>query len=122
MLEFYEDNEEAEKVLNDYAYDNTFPPNPNAHVYLYQYLKRHDTPEKKSMKVLKVKQHVEKVTVKHTNDIQGLMRLLMYFLLPQILQTLVPSHELMLEYSSFLLQSGKSRFDILTGNMCRNVF
>ncbi|KAF3850041.1 hypothetical protein F7725_019760 [Dissostichus mawsoni] len=78
MLEFYEDQEEALKVLNDYAYDNSFPPNPNAHVYLYQYLKRCDTAEKKLMKVLKV------------------------------LHVLVPSHELMLEYISFLLQSEKS--------------
>ncbi|XP_042247423.1 TATA box-binding protein-associated factor RNA polymerase I subunit A [Thunnus maccoyii] len=77
MLEFYEDHEEALKVLNDYAYDHTFPPNPNAHVYLYQYLKRHDTSERKLMKVLK------------------------------ILHTLVPSHEMMLEYSSLLLQSEK---------------
>ncbi|XP_026173928.1 TATA box-binding protein-associated factor RNA polymerase I subunit A [Mastacembelus armatus] len=81
MLEFYEDHEEALKVLNDYAYDNNFPPNPNAHVYLYQYLKRHDAPEKKLMKVLK------------------------------ILRVLVPSHELMLEYSSFLLQSEKTSDD-----------
>ncbi|XP_034018452.1 TATA box-binding protein-associated factor RNA polymerase I subunit A [Thalassophryne amazonica] len=78
MLEFYEDHEEALKVLKDYAYDNTFPPNPNAHVYLYQYLKRHDTPEKKLINVLKG------------------------------LQVLVPSHELMLEYSSLLLLSGQS--------------
>lgn len=77
MLEFYEDHEEALKVLNDYAYDSTFPPNPNAHVYLYQYLKRHDTPEKKLMKVLKT------------------------------LHVLVPSHGLMLEYTSLLLQSEK---------------
>lgn len=55
MLEFYEDHDEALKVLNDYAYDNTFPPNPNAHVYLYQYLQRHNTTDKKLMKVLKVK-------------------------------------------------------------------
>ncbi|GAA6214131.1 TATA box-binding protein-associated factor RNA polymerase I subunit A [Lates japonicus] len=75
MLEFYEDHTEALKVLNDYAYDNSFPPNPNAHVYLYQYLKRHDTSERKLMKVLKM------------------------------LHVLVPSHELMLEYSSLLLQS-----------------
>lgn len=54
MLEYYGDNEEAQKVLNDYAYDNSFPPNPNAHVYLYQFLKRHDAPDKKLMKVLKV--------------------------------------------------------------------
>ncbi|KAM9339231.1 TATA box-binding protein-associated factor RNA polymerase I subunit A [Symphorus nematophorus] len=78
MLEFYEDHEEALKVLNDYAYDNNFPPNPNAHVYLYQYLKRHDTSERELMKVLK------------------------------ILHILVPSHELMLEYSSLLLQSEKN--------------
>lgn len=56
MLEFYGDHDEALKVLNDYAYDNSFPHNPNAHVYIYQYLKRHDAPEKKLMKVLKVKQ------------------------------------------------------------------
>lgn len=54
MLEFYEDHDFALKVLNDYAYDNSFPPNPNAQVYLYQYLKRHDASEKKLMKVLKV--------------------------------------------------------------------
>ncbi|KAM3861037.1 TATA box-binding protein-associated factor RNA polymerase I subunit A [Diretmus argenteus] len=77
MLEFYDDHEEALKILNDYAYDSTFPPNPNAHVYLYQYLKRHNASEKKLMKVLK------------------------------ILHVLVPSHELMLEYVSLLLQSEK---------------
>lgn len=54
MLDFYENHEEAIKVLNDYAYDDTFPPNPNGHVYLYQYLKQHDTSERKLMKVLKV--------------------------------------------------------------------
>ncbi|XP_059211661.1 TATA box-binding protein-associated factor RNA polymerase I subunit A [Centropristis striata] len=79
MLEFYGDHDEALKVLNDYAYDSNFPPNPNAHVYLYEYLKRQDTPERKLMKVLK------------------------------ILHVFVPSHELMLEYSSFLLQSEKEK-------------
>ncbi|XP_031717545.1 TATA box-binding protein-associated factor RNA polymerase I subunit A [Anarrhichthys ocellatus] len=79
MLEFYEDHEEALKVLNDYAYDNTFPPNPNAHVYLYQYLKRQNASERKLVKVLKV------------------------------LHVSVPSHELMLEYSSLLLQSEKKK-------------
>lgn len=54
MLDFYEDYEEALNVLKNYAYDNTFPPNPNAHVYLYQYLKRHEAPERKLIKVLKV--------------------------------------------------------------------
>nr|XP_020459729.1 TATA box-binding protein-associated factor RNA polymerase I subunit A isoform X1 [Monopterus albus] len=77
MLEFYEDHEVALKVLNDYAYDDSFPPNPNAHVYLYQYLKRHDASERKLMQELKN------------------------------LHVLVPSHELMLEYSSLLLQSDK---------------
>ncbi|XP_028296127.1 TATA box-binding protein-associated factor RNA polymerase I subunit A isoform X2 [Gouania willdenowi] len=78
MLEFYDDHEEALKILNNYAYDHSFPPNPNAHVYLYQYLKRHNAPEKKLIKVLK------------------------------ILQVLVPSHELMLEYISLLLQSERT--------------
>lgn len=77
MLEFYEKHEEALKVLDDYAYDDTFPPNPNAHVFLFQYLKRHDASEKRLTKVLKV------------------------------LRTLVPSHELMLEYCSLLLRSEK---------------
>lgn len=77
MLEFYEHHKEALQVLNDYAYDSNFPPNPNAHVYLYQYLKRQGASEKRLMKVLKV------------------------------LHALVPSHELMLEYSSLLLQSEK---------------
>ncbi|CAK6962724.1 TATA box-binding protein-associated factor RNA polymerase I subunit A [Scomber scombrus] len=76
MLEYYENHEEAEKVLNDYAYDSAFPPNPNAHVYLYQYLKRHD----RKIEMKKVLKN---------------------------LQTLVPSHELMLEYSSLLLRSDK---------------
>lgn len=78
MMEFYEDFEDAERILNDYAYDSAFPPNPNAHVYLYQYLKRHDAPSKKLMKVLKV------------------------------LHSLVPSHALMTEYCSLLLKSGKT--------------
>lgn len=78
MLEFYEDHEKALSVLNDYAYDNSFPPNPNAHVYLYQYLKRRNTPSNKLIKVL------------------------------TILHALVPSHELMLEYCSLLRESGKN--------------
>ncbi|XP_037305025.1 TATA box-binding protein-associated factor RNA polymerase I subunit A [Pungitius pungitius] len=77
MLEYYDDHEEALRVLNDYAYDNKFPPNPNAHVYLYRYLQRQNASEKKLMKVLKV------------------------------LCALVPSHELMLEYSGLLLKSDK---------------
>uniref|UniRef100_A0A673BBL0 TATA box binding protein (TBP)-associated factor, RNA polymerase I, A n=1 Tax=Sphaeramia orbicularis TaxID=375764 RepID=A0A673BBL0_9TELE len=60
MLEFYDDHEEALKILNDYAYDDTFPPNPNAHVFLYQYLKRRGASDKKLTKVLKVKQQIQK--------------------------------------------------------------
>ncbi|XP_077408924.1 TATA box-binding protein-associated factor RNA polymerase I subunit A [Vanacampus margaritifer] len=78
MLEFYDAQGEAKKVLEDYAYDSTFPANPNAHVYLYQYLQRHNGSVRKLKKVLKV------------------------------LHTLVPSHELMLDYSSFLLHSEKA--------------
>ncbi|XP_054617736.1 TATA box-binding protein-associated factor RNA polymerase I subunit A isoform X2 [Dunckerocampus dactyliophorus] len=77
MLEFNEDYQEAEKVLQDYAYDNTFPSNPNAHAYLFRYLQRHNASKRKLMNVLK------------------------------ILHKLVPSHELMLDYSSFLLVSEK---------------
>ncbi|XP_004083604.1 TATA box-binding protein-associated factor RNA polymerase I subunit A [Oryzias latipes] len=79
MLEFKEDQEEALEVLNKYAYDDSFPPNPNAHVFLYQYLKRHDASQKKLKRVLKT------------------------------LHFLVPSHELMLEYFSLLLQSGSKK-------------
>ncbi|KAJ8391538.1 hypothetical protein AAFF_G00088600 [Aldrovandia affinis] len=77
MLEFYGDEEGALSVLKDYAYDNRFPSNPNAHVYLYQFLKKHKAPEKKLIKAL------------------------------QILHASVPSHELMLELCSLLLQTGR---------------
>ncbi|CAJ1077081.1 TATA box-binding protein-associated factor RNA polymerase I subunit A [Xyrichtys novacula] len=79
MLDIYEDHTEALNVLEKYANDSSFPPNPNAHVYLYQFLKRHDFPVKEKRKVLKV------------------------------LQVLVPSHELMLEYSAILLHSEKTK-------------
>lgn len=54
MLEFYDDHEEAINILNNYAFSSKFPPNPNAHVYLYQYLKRQDSSMRKLFKVLKV--------------------------------------------------------------------
>lgn len=54
MLVYYDSHEEALAVLNNYAYDETFPPNPNAHVYLYNYLKEHNPSEKNLIKVLKV--------------------------------------------------------------------
>ncbi|KAL7872259.1 hypothetical protein SRHO_G00072420 [Serrasalmus rhombeus] len=75
MLEFYNDQEGALKVLQNYAYNKDYPSNPNAHVYLYQFLKRHKAPPAKLISTLKV------------------------------LCCLVPSHELMLEYCSLLLMS-----------------
>lgn len=54
MLEFYEMDDEALNVLNNYASDRSFPPNPNAQVYLYHFLKKHDSPPKKIMTALKV--------------------------------------------------------------------
>ncbi|XP_078085966.1 TATA box-binding protein-associated factor RNA polymerase I subunit A [Mustelus asterias] len=79
LLDFYDGFEEALKVLNNYAYNSRFPPNPNAHVYLYEFLKKHDASPEKLRKVLRV------------------------------LYELVPSHELMLEFNSLLLQSGKKK-------------
>uniref|UniRef100_A0A8C1KJA9 TATA box binding protein (TBP)-associated factor, RNA polymerase I, A n=1 Tax=Cyprinus carpio TaxID=7962 RepID=A0A8C1KJA9_CYPCA len=75
MLEFYEDEEAALQLLENYAYNKEFPSNPNAHVYLYQFLKRHQAPRVKLI---------------------GSLR---------ILHSLVPSHELMLELCSLLLHT-----------------
>ncbi|KAL6485837.1 hypothetical protein MHYP_G00052290 [Metynnis hypsauchen] len=75
MLEFYNDQEGALTVLQNYAYNKDYPSNPNAHVYLYQFLKRHNAPTAKLISTLK------------------------------ILHCLVPCHELMLEYCSLLLKS-----------------
>lgn len=80
MQEFYGNHEDALKVLNNYAFDSSFPPNPNAHVYLYQYLLKHSDPSDRKLRdVLKS------------------------------LCVLVPSHELMLDYCRLLLQSEKQR-------------
>ncbi|XP_043913797.1 TATA box-binding protein-associated factor RNA polymerase I subunit A [Protopterus annectens] len=79
MLEFYEDHEEALKLLEFYAYDKLFVPNPNAFVYLYTFLKKHQAKEKAIMKVLKsLHQHV-------------------------------PSHQLMLEFLELLEKSKKQK-------------
>ncbi|XP_052442483.1 TATA box-binding protein-associated factor RNA polymerase I subunit A isoform X1 [Carassius gibelio] len=75
MLEFYEDEEAALQLLENYAYNKEFPSNPNAHVYLYQFLKTHQAPPAKLI---------------------GSLR---------ILHSLVPSHELMLELCSLLLHT-----------------
>lgn len=54
MLVYYDNHEEALTVLTNYAYDDKFPPNPNAYVYLYKFLKEHDPSERNLIKVLKV--------------------------------------------------------------------
>ncbi|KAG7267170.1 hypothetical protein CRUP_008991, partial [Coryphaenoides rupestris] len=53
MLEHYQHHEAISKVLKNYAYDESFPPNPNAHVYLYRHLKKIAAPQKKLKRVLK---------------------------------------------------------------------
>ncbi|XP_073904379.1 TATA box-binding protein-associated factor RNA polymerase I subunit A isoform X2 [Castor canadensis] len=77
MLEFHGDQDGARKVLTNYAYDEKFPSNPNAHVYLYNFLKREKAPRAKLLSVLK------------------------------ILHELVPSHKLMLEFHKLLRKSEK---------------
>lgn len=54
MLEFYNDEDGALEILENYAYNENFPINPNAHLYLYQFLKRHNAPEAKLIGSLKV--------------------------------------------------------------------
>uniref|UniRef100_A0A8C5K3C2 TATA box-binding protein-associated factor RNA polymerase I subunit A n=1 Tax=Jaculus jaculus TaxID=51337 RepID=A0A8C5K3C2_JACJA len=77
MLEFYGDQDGAREVLTNYAYDEKFPSNPNAHIYLYNFLKREKAPRAKLISVLK------------------------------ILYDIVPSHTLMLEFHMLLRKSEK---------------
>ncbi|KAM6217402.1 TATA box-binding protein-associated factor RNA polymerase I subunit A [Rhynchocyon petersi] len=77
MLEFYGDRDGAREILTNYAYDEKFPSNPNAHVYLYNFLKREKAPKEKLISVLK------------------------------ILHQIVPSHKLMLEFHRLLRNSEK---------------
>uniref|UniRef100_A0A8D0GRF9 TATA-box binding protein associated factor, RNA polymerase I subunit A n=1 Tax=Sphenodon punctatus TaxID=8508 RepID=A0A8D0GRF9_SPHPU len=79
LLEFYGEDEEARQVLNEYAYNDKFPLNPNAHVFFYQFLKRQGESKKKLLSVLK------------------------------ILHQIVPSHELMLEFYTMLQKSKRSK-------------
>ncbi|XP_057209423.1 TATA box-binding protein-associated factor RNA polymerase I subunit A [Triplophysa rosa] len=74
MLEHNNSLDEALKVLQNYAYNKDFPSNPNAHVYLYQFLKRHNAPQSALISSLR------------------------------ILHSAVPSHKLMLEFCSLLLK------------------
>ncbi|OPJ72241.1 TATA box-binding protein-associated factor RNA polymerase I subunit A [Patagioenas fasciata monilis] len=79
LLEFYGDHDEARQVLNEYAYNSKFPANPNAHVYLYQFLKRQGESKKLLVSALK------------------------------ILHDSVPSHELMIEFNTMLQKSKKRK-------------
>ncbi|NWX19345.1 TAF1A polymerase, partial [Aegotheles bennettii] len=79
LLEFYGDHNEARQVLNEYAYNSKFPANPNAHVYLYQFLKRRGESKKSLISVLK------------------------------ILHDIVPSHELMIDFNTMLQKSKKRK-------------
>lgn len=54
MLEFYNDEEEALKLLQNYAYNDEFPSNPNAHIYLYKHQLRHKASPAQLIKTLKV--------------------------------------------------------------------
>ncbi|XP_004699982.1 TATA box-binding protein-associated factor RNA polymerase I subunit A isoform X2 [Echinops telfairi] len=77
MLEFHGDHDGAREILTNYAYDEKFPTNPNAHIYLYSFLKREKAPREKLISVLK------------------------------ILYQIVPSHQLMLEFHKILKSSDK---------------
>eukprot|EP00079_Xenopus_tropicalis_P013021 XP_002940745.2 PREDICTED: TATA box-binding protein-associated factor RNA polymerase I subunit A [Xenopus tropicalis] len=75
LLESSEEKEEVEQILRDYAYDPKFPANPNAFVYLYEFLKRNEASNEALINVL------------------------------MDLHTRVPSHKLMLEFCDLLKQS-----------------
>ncbi|XP_063092753.1 TATA box-binding protein-associated factor RNA polymerase I subunit A isoform X2 [Cavia porcellus] len=77
MLEFHGDRDGARKVLTNYAYDKKFPSNPNAHIYLYSFLKRVRAPRAELLRAL------------------------------QILYQIVPSHKLMLEFHTLLRRSDR---------------
>ncbi|KAI5094340.1 TATA box-binding protein-associated factor RNA polymerase I subunit A, partial [Silurus meridionalis] len=75
MLEYYNNKEEALQLLEHYAFNKDFPANPNAHVYLYNYQKKHNASRDELLATLKG------------------------------LHSLVPSHELMLKYCKLLMLS-----------------
>lgn len=54
MLVYYDNHKEALTVLSNYASDETFPPNPNAQVYLYKFLREHEPSQTNQIKVLRV--------------------------------------------------------------------
>lgn len=53
LLESSEKKEEAEKVLQEYAYNTKNPVNPNALVYLYEFMKKNGAVDEMLIKVLK---------------------------------------------------------------------
>ncbi|GAA6086655.1 TATA box-binding protein-associated factor RNA polymerase I subunit A [Tachysurus ichikawai] len=75
MFEFYNAEEEVLQILQNYANNKDYPSNPNAHVYLYKHQKRHKASTDELLSTLKG------------------------------LHSLVPSHELMLDYCTLLIQS-----------------
>ncbi|XP_073528001.1 TATA box-binding protein-associated factor RNA polymerase I subunit A isoform X2 [Phyllobates terribilis] len=76
LLESSGENQEAEKVLTEYADDAKNPANPNAIVYLYEFMERHAASEEKRIEVLRA------------------------------LNAKTPSHKLMLKFSKLLGNSG----------------
>lgn len=60
MLVYYNNHEEALTVLSNYAYNDRFPPNPNAYVYLYKFLKEYNPSKRKILKVMKVYLFIKK--------------------------------------------------------------
>uniref|UniRef100_UPI0035901192 TATA box-binding protein-associated factor RNA polymerase I subunit A isoform X2 n=1 Tax=Myxine glutinosa TaxID=7769 RepID=UPI0035901192 len=77
MLEFEEKWDKARVVLEDYTDSSKFPSNPNAYVYLYDFLMRHDAPTEQILQVLRG------------------------------LQKMVPSHKLALNFTKLLYESTK---------------
>lgn len=55
MLEFYNDEETALQLLQNYAYNTERSSNPNAHIYLYKYQKRHNASPDQLLSTLQVR-------------------------------------------------------------------
>lgn len=101
MLEHNNSIDEALKVLQNYAYNKEFPSNPNAHVYLYQFLKRHNAPPSALISSLRVWDHYERLT---NGSIECWRWIEPHLCVFQILHSVVPSHKLMLDFCSLLLK------------------
>ncbi|XP_069810702.1 TATA box-binding protein-associated factor RNA polymerase I subunit A [Dendropsophus ebraccatus] len=75
LLESSGEIQEATKILTEYANNTKNPPNPNAHVYLYEFMERNEASDETLIKVLRP------------------------------LHAMTPSHKLMLTYSKLLHSS-----------------